>query len=124
MVVKAWSQVGSGGRKPEVLVKLVVGECNSRDRVRKSRPMSMKVPEALLVKLLEYARPQGRARKRVKRKGRGCKEKRKAARTEKRRNTGKLSPAVFCLNLTVHGSEAPIFRTSAHQENTDPRPRP
>ena len=90
MVVKAWSQVGSGGRKPEVLVKLVVGECNSRDRVQKSRPMSMKVPEELLVKLLEYARPQGRARKRVKRKGRGCKEKRKAARTEKRRNTGKL----------------------------------
>ena len=30
MVVKAWPQVGSGGRKPEVLIKLVVEEGNSK----------------------------------------------------------------------------------------------
>ena len=41
MVVRAWSQVGSGGRKPEVLIKLVVEEGNSRDRERKPRPLTL-----------------------------------------------------------------------------------
>ena len=52
MVVKAWSQVGSGGRKPEVLVKLVVGECNSRNRVQKSRPVVVIDPAVLLAGFL------------------------------------------------------------------------
>ena len=74
----------SGGRKPEVLVKLVIGECNSRDRERKPRSLTMKVPEDWMRKLLEYARPKGRAR--VRKKGRGCVERRKAARREARHN--------------------------------------
>ena len=69
---KAWSQVGSGGRKPEVLVKVVIGEGNSRDRERKPRPLTLKVPEDWMRKLLEYARPKGRAR--VRKKGKGCVE--------------------------------------------------
>ena len=59
MVIKAFSQVGSGGRKPEVHIKVVSDECG---RVREPRIVSMMVPEDLLVKFLEAARPQGRAR--------------------------------------------------------------
>ena len=46
MVIKAFSQVGSGGRKPEVHIKVVSDECG---RVRKPRIVSMMVPEDLLV---------------------------------------------------------------------------
>ena len=92
MVVKARPQVGSGGRKPEVLIKLVVEEGNSRDRERKPRSLTMKVPEDWMRKLLEYARPKGRAR--VRRKGRGCVERRKRARAKATASREvKLSPA-------------------------------
>ena len=52
----------SGGRKPEVFIRVVPDGCG---RERKPRTMSMAVPEALLVKLLEAARPRGRARQRT-----------------------------------------------------------
>ena len=40
MVVKAWPHEGSGGRKPEVLIKVVIGEGNSGDRERKPRSLN------------------------------------------------------------------------------------
>ena len=58
-------------------------------RERKPRTLSMVVPEARIMKFLESARPKGRARQRVKRKGRGCVERRKARRRERRRNEEK-----------------------------------
>ena len=49
----------------------------------------MLVPEVYLSKFLEKARPQGRAQQRVKRKGRGSIERRKAARRGRRKDEGK-----------------------------------
>ena len=86
MVVKAWPHEGSGGRKPEVLIKVVIGEGNSGDRERKPRSLTMEIPEDLMRKLLEYARPKGRAR--VRRKGKGCVERRKRARAKAKASFG------------------------------------
>ena len=71
----------SGGRKPEVLIRVVSDGCG---RERKPRIMSMVVPEALLTKLLDSARPQGRAGQRARRKGRGSVQRRKEARRRAR----------------------------------------
>ena len=76
----------SGGRKPEVLIRLVPEGCG---RERKPRIVSLTVPEVYLTKLLEHARPQGRGRQRVKRKGRGSIERRKAARRGRSMKDGK-----------------------------------
>ena len=83
----------SGGRKPEVFIKVVFDGCEWKERERKPRTLSATVSEAFLTELLEVARPQGRACKRIRRKGRGCKERRKIARMEKQRSRVKLSPA-------------------------------
>ena len=56
----------SGGREPEVLIKVVFDGCG---RERKPRTLSMVVPEARIMKFLESARPKGRAWQRVRRKG-------------------------------------------------------
>ena len=83
---KATGIPDSGGREPEVLIKVVFGECG---RERKPRTLSMVVPEDRIMKLLESARSKGRARQRVRRKGRGCVERRKARRREGRRKVEK-----------------------------------
>ena len=75
----------SGGRKPEVFIRVVSDGCG---RERKPRILSMMVPEAYLREFLESARSKGRARQRVKRKGRGCIERRKAARRNRERKNG------------------------------------
>ena len=86
MTRKAAGFQDSGGRKSEVFIKVVSDGCG---RERKPRTLSMVVPEASLLEFLESARSKGRARKRVKRKGRGCIERRKAARRNRQRDEGK-----------------------------------
>ena len=88
------SQLDSSGRKLEVFIKVVIGEGNSGDRERKPRSLAMKIPEVLLRKLLESARPQGRASRRVRRKGKGCMKRRKERRLKDRigKGGGSLSP--------------------------------
>ena len=77
---------GSGGRKPEVFIRVVPDGCG---RERKPRIVTLLVPEAYLTKFLANARPQGRARQRVKRKGRGSIERRKIARRGRSMKDGK-----------------------------------
>ena len=91
MARKAAGFQDSGGREPEVFIKMVFDGCA---RERKPRTLSMMVPEDFIKDILESARPQGRARKRVRRKGRGCVERRKRARAKaKASREVKLSPA-------------------------------
>ena len=85
-------QQDSGGRKLAVQVEVVVNVRIPGQRERKLRCPTGFIPEVFMTEVLKLARPKGRAR--VRRKGRGCVERRKIARAKDRASrAAKLSAA-------------------------------
>ena len=83
MVIKASSQVDSGGRKLALQVEVVVNVRVPGQRERKLRCPTGFISETCMKEILKLARPKGRTR--VRKKGKGCVERRKAARAKARK---------------------------------------